>query len=188
MAGSSPTLDQVISSNGSTLTAKRNIANAGFNLTFSGTGFSIVNGGSGLVQQNSAGTFNWASFVNTNAHWQFGYVTPPLSSAVYNHGTIDIDSLMNFNVPGNISIVNAGHGLNITEGSNSKVGQTSLTSGTKAVSISGLTTSSRAFVQLVSQSGTVTTTVAYIAVCTSNTLTISAVTVAGTNTDNKLDD
>jgi hypothetical protein len=67
----------------------------------------------------------------------------------------------------------------ITEGSNGRVGQTSLTSGTKAITISGLTTSSRAFVTLVAQAGTSTTVYQYIAVCTSNTLTITAVTTAG---------
>ena len=66
-------------------------------------------------------------------------------------------------------------------------GQTTLVSGTKAITISGLTTSSRAFVQIVSQGGTVSTTVDYEAVCTSNTLTINAVTNAGTNVLNTLD-
>lgn len=69
-------------------------------------------------------------------------------------------------------------------------GQTSLSSGTKAVSITagaGVSSSSKAFVTLVSQSGTVTTTIQYIAVCTTNTVTISAVTTAGTNALNTLD-
>jgi hypothetical protein len=61
----------------------------------------------------------------------------------------------------------------------SPVGQTTLVSGTKAITITGLTTSSKAFCQLVSQGGTVTTTQVYGAVCTSNTLTITALTTAG---------
>ena len=58
-------------------------------------------------------------------------------------------------------------------------GQTTLVSGTKAITISGLTTSSRAFVTLVSPSGA-SSTVQYQAVCTSNTLTIQANVAAGT--------
>jgi hypothetical protein len=77
--------------------------------------------------------------------------------------------------------------LTITEGSNGRVGQVALIAGTKAITITGLTTSSRGFVQLVSQGGTVTTTVGYEVVCTSNTLTISAVTSAGSNALNNLD-
>jgi len=80
---------------------------------------------------------------------------------------------------GNFTLSTAGNKLNITEGTNGSVGQTTLVSGTKAITISGLTTSSRAFVTLVSQGGTVTTTVGYAAVCTSNTLTITALTSAG---------
>jgi hypothetical protein len=67
----------------------------------------------------------------------------------------------------------------MNETNNKFVGQTTLASGTKAISITGVTTSSRAIVTLVSQGGTVTTTVAYAAVCTSGTLTITALTNAG---------
>lgn len=80
---------------------------------------------------------------------------------------------------GNITSGVAGKGLFITEGTNGRVGQTTLVSGTKAITISGLTTSSRAFVQLVSPSGTTLTT-SYQAVCTSNTLVIQANVAAGT--------
>lgn len=69
----------------------------------------------------------------------------------------------------------------------SNAGQTTLIAGTKAITITGLTTSSIAFVQLVSQGGTVTTTVGYEAVCTTNTLTINAITNAGSNALNTLD-
>lgn len=65
------------------------------------------------------------------------------------------------------------------------IGQTTLVAGTKAVSITGVTTSSRAFVTLVSQGGTSTTVYDYKCVCTSGTITISAESVAGAlvNTD-----
>lgn len=59
------------------------------------------------------------------------------------------------------------------------IGNTTLVSGTKAISITGVTTSSIAFVQLVSQGGTSTTVYAYKIVCTSGTITITAETVAG---------
>lgn len=69
--------------------------------------------------------------------------------------------------------------LIIGEGTNGSVGQTTLVAGTKAISITGVTTSTRAIVTLVSQGGTVTTTINYAAVCTSGTLTITALTSAG---------
>lgn len=58
-------------------------------------------------------------------------------------------------------------------------GQTTLVSGTKAISIAGVTTSSKAFVALVTPSG-VTLTIQYQAVCTSNTVTLQANVAAGT--------
>lgn len=64
--------------------------------------------------------------------------------------------------------------------------QIALVSGTKAITISGLSTTSRAMIQLVSQSGAAST-VNYTAACTSNTLTITAVTSAGNNTTNTSD-
>lgn len=82
-------------------------------------------------------------------------------------------------INGNLTLGTAGNALLITEGSNGRVGQTALTLGTVAVTITGLTTSSRAFITLVSPSG-VTLTTQYQAVCTSNTLTIQANVAAGT--------
>lgn len=55
-----------------------------------------------------------------------------------------------------------------------------LVAGTKAVTISGVTTSSTAIVSLVSVGGTVTTTWNYTVVCTANTVTITALTNTGT--------
>ncbi len=56
-------------------------------------------------------------------------------------------------------------------------GQTVLVTGTKAITISGLTTSSKAFVQLVAPTGA-SLTVDMQAVCTTNTLTITALIAA----------
>lgn len=58
-------------------------------------------------------------------------------------------------------------------------GQTTLVAGTKAITITGLTTSSIALVTLVS-SLTGSSTVTYQAVCTANTLTLRANVAAGT--------
>ncbi len=80
---------------------------------------------------------------------------------------------------GNLTLGTAGNALFITEGTNGRVGQVALVSGTKAITITGITTSSRAFITLVSPVGT-TATVEVQAVCTSNTLTIQANVAAGT--------
>lgn len=87
-------------------------------------------------------------------------------------------------VTGNVALMTAGNKLKITEGTNGSLGQTTLVAGTKAITITGLATTSRAIVTFVSVGGTVTTTWQYAAVCTSNTLTITALTNAGaTNTN-----
>lgn len=80
---------------------------------------------------------------------------------------------------GNLVLATAGNKIFIKEGTDGSVGQTTLVSGTKAITINGLTTSSRAFVTLVTPSG-VTLTTTYQAVCTANTLTIQANVAAGT--------
>lgn len=64
--------------------------------------------------------------------------------------------------------------------------QTALVSGTKAVTIAGLTNTSMAWAQLVSQSGAALTA-AVRAPCTTNTVTVSALTNAGNNTVNTSD-
>lgn len=78
-----------------------------------------------------------------------------------------------------------GSELKIAEGTNGSAGQTTLVTGTKAITITGVTTSSRCFIQAVSQGGTVSTTFEYAAVCTANTLTITALTTG--NVTNTLD-
>jgi hypothetical protein len=57
--------------------------------------------------------------------------------------------------------------------------QTTLVLGTKALSITGVTTSSHAYATLVTQGGTSTAVYSYSAVCTSGTVTVTAETVAG---------
>lgn len=79
---------------------------------------------------------------------------------------------------------------NIVMSQNSQViilasSNTTLVAGTKAISVTGVTTSSHAFVNAVSQGGTVSTTFEYAAVCTSGTLTITALTTG--NVTNTLD-
>jgi len=58
-------------------------------------------------------------------------------------------------------------------------GQTTLVSGTKAITIAGLTSSNLGFISLVA-SNTGSSTVTYQAVCTTNTLTLRANVAAGT--------
>jgi len=70
-------------------------------------------------------------------------------------------------------------GISITTGANSRAGDATLSSGTIAITISGLTTSSRAQVTRTVASGTTLTT-GVTAVCTANTLTITADVAAGT--------
>jgi len=88
-----------------------------------------------------------------------------------------------FNHVGNVVLTTAGNKIFIKEGSNGSSGQTALTAGVAAITISGLTTSTRAQITFVSIGGTVTTTWQYKAVCTANTLTITAIDNTGaTNT------
>ena len=181
---------------GSTLTGANTITTSAGNLQITlGTSNFILNGPGLIEQQNTAATFTYASEIGTSvtSHYGWGYLTPG-NGGSFTHGIVEYDSLMNVTFPANVSFTGAGsfimpigNTLKVTEGAGGRCGQVALTSGTKAISISGVTTSSRAFVTLVSQGGTTTTTAAYIGVCTSNTLTISAVTAAGTNTVNGSD-
>ncbi len=86
----------------------------------------------------------------------------------------------NTRLDGNLKLGTAGNRLFIAEGAGTGfVGQTTLVSGTKVITIAGLTTSSRAYPGFVSQGGTSTGVFQYSMVCTANTLTITAVTAAG---------
>lgn len=69
--------------------------------------------------------------------------------------------------------------LTFSAATNKMCGQATLVAGTIAITITGLTTSHRAFVQLVT-ANTTALTVQYQAVCTANTLTIQANVAAGT--------
>jgi hypothetical protein len=80
---------------------------------------------------------------------------------------------------GNISLATAGNKIFIKEGTGGSLGQTSLVSGTKAVTVTGVTTSTRCLTQLVTPSGTTLTTT-YQCVCTANTVTLQANVAAGT--------
>ncbi len=80
---------------------------------------------------------------------------------------------------GNLALITAGNKLFIKEGTGGSLGQTTLVAGTISITISGVTTATRAFITLVTPTGTTLTTT-YQAVCTANTLTIQANVAAGT--------
>lgn len=90
-----------------------------------------------------------------------------------------VDNSGNAIVKNNLTLNTAGSRLFITEGSNGSVGQTTLVAGTKAITVTGITTATRAIVTMVAPGNTSLTT-SYQAVCTSNTLTIQADVAAGT--------
>jgi hypothetical protein len=160
----------------------------------SGTSNDPITAASGTVTNMATNRVQQATFTATNTGVVYTNSAslvidgPPIASTnvtqtnAYSLEIVQGNSIFN----GDVKLGTAGNALRITEGSNGRVGQVALVSGTKAITITGLTTSSRAFLQLVSQGGTVTTTVNYEGVCTSNTLTINAVTNAG-NTLNTLD-
>jgi hypothetical protein len=104
------------------------------------------------------------------------YINGAATNATANYA---LHSIGNNLFTGNVTLGTAGNRLFITEGSNAPVGQVALVSGTKAITITGITTSSRVFVQLVTPSGSAST-IETQAVCTSNTLTIQANIAAGT--------
>lgn len=116
--------------------------------------------GSGSAELINAGTTTAASGGTFTSKWK-------------------VDDGGNSTQTGNITLATAGNKLVITEGTNGRVGNTTLSAGTIAITISGLTTSSRAFVTRTVASGTTLTT-GVTAVCTSNTLTITADVAAGT--------
>jgi len=60
------------------------------------------------------------------------------------------------------------------------IGKATLVSGTKAISIAGVTTSSIPIITFVSAGGTISTTTHYAGVCTAGTLTITALTSTST--------
>lgn len=66
------------------------------------------------------------------------------------------------------------------ETNNKFINQATLVSGTKAITITGVTAASRVFITFVGTGGTVSTTWQYQGVCTTNTLTLTAITNTGT--------
>jgi lysophospholipase L1-like esterase len=98
------------------------------------------------------------------------------TSSITDQGALTVTSLSTFNGGTLFALAQK---IGITEGSGGRVGQVALVAGTVAVTISGLTTSSRAFLTRVI-SNTTSLTTGYNAVCTSNTLTITADVSAGT--------
>jgi len=122
------------------------------------------------------GTVGNMSFLNDNTSGNINFAAGGVSSAQMTLSSAGSLSLAN----GNITLGTAGNKLVITEGTNGRVGQVALTSGVATVSISGLTSSSRAFMGFVAQGGTSTTVWQYKMVCTTGTLTITAIDVTGT--------
>lgn len=80
---------------------------------------------------------------------------------------------------GNLTLGSVGNKILVKEGSGGFMGQATLSSGTIAITVSGVTTSTRCFLTRVTPSGTTLTT-DYDCVCTSNTVTIQADVAAGT--------
>ena len=92
-----------------------------------------------------------------------------IGAPVYTHGDITTTG-------GNL-VIGTGR---LTVGAN-VAGQTTLVAGTKAITVTGLTTASLAFVSVVSAvPGAGNLTVSHRAVCTTNTITITALVAAGT--------
>jgi len=137
----------------------------------------FTTGGGVLINKKASASFGSIVGGASGAYTlQIGYLT---NGTAFSNGGVLLDSFNNVTVNGNLTLNTVGAVLSIAEGTNGRVGQTTLVAGTKAITISGLTTSSRAFVQLVTPN-TVALTVQYKAVCTANTLTITADVAAGT--------
>lgn len=159
-----------------------------YNLAFTGD----FSNGVAQINNVSVNDGNVTSLINTGGLFYTSKipVTDFFSSNLlrfitFTSGTIAIDKAPTSTLVGNLLIQADG---TVDQKANIlAVGQVALTSGTKAITISGVRTTSRAFITLVSQNGTTTTTQSYEAVCTQNTLTLNAVTNAGTNTVNASD-
>lgn len=142
------------------------IAGSGANINISAgaTQYAKLFGGTGNFTFQTGGTFTDGGYrVDIRSTGTNGYLRS---------GNLIVDASGNAQISTLSKII-------VTEGTNGRVGQATLTAGTVAITISGLTTSSRAFVQLVSPN-TTSSTASYQAVCTSNTLTIQANIAAGT--------
>jgi len=150
--------------------------------------YGLVSLGSGAFDGSTSGFFTGAAAGTLIA----GNLASGSTSDLLNLGTagvsgIKVTSAGNTTIAGTLTVALAKNVI-ITEGSSGRAGQTTLVAGTKAITVTGITTNSRAFVTLVAQGGTSTTVYQYQAVCTANTLTISAVSVVGAliNTDTSI--
>lgn len=94
-----------------------------------------------------------------------GFGTNAPTSTLHVVGTTRLD--------GNVTLPTAGNKILLKEGSGGFMGQVALTAGTNAVTVSGVTTSTRCFPALVTPSGA-SLTVNYQCVCTANTVTLQA--------------
>lgn len=143
----------------------------------SGTAGAGFTGRLGLYIENAAGT----DAVGAAIDWVGTTVTAGSEQTDINFCTRTAGAAINKNFImdgiGNLKLNNIGGGLYVKEGTNGRMGVTTLVAGTVAISIASVTTSTRAFVQLVISGGTIGN--GYKAVCTSGTLTITSITAAG---------
>lgn len=104
--------------------------------------------------------------------------TLSVSTPIAGSGTT-ITTIAAIECDGNFLLPTIGNKIIIKEGTGGFMGQVALVAGTKAITVTGVTTSSRAFVTLVTP-GSTTLTTTYQAVCTANTITLQANVAAGT--------
>ncbi len=161
------------------------IVTTGLDLTSSGT---IVN--SGAITPTSTNTSDIGSTSLRYGHFYGGQADFSIGATIGGSTTAGAPTL---DVIGNIGSTTLAVNSPVYTNANSILttsvpagyftfrgaGQTTLVSGTKAVTVTGVTTGSQAFVTLVTPTG-VTLTTAYQAVCTSGTVTIQANVAAGT--------
>lgn len=142
-------------------------------------GLTSNNAGVDYVQIRNTPTWNLTgSYTGTISGYKYEPTNTSLTGVTAHNafwatsGDVKLDN-------GNLILGTVGNKISIKEGSGGFMGQAALTAGTNAITVSGVTTSSRCFVQLVTPSGTTLTT-EYQCVCTSNTVTIQANVAAGT--------
>jgi len=158
--------------------------NAGVSATLSGNTIDNLKcygntGASGVIMDGTNATISNSYFEDGNISFGDSLVNAVVQNTYLNNPTI-YNANANFkNVYNATATVLGSKGIALTEGTNNRIGQTTLVTGTKAITISGLTTGSRAIVTMVTPSGTTLTT-SYQGVCTANTLTIQANVAAGT--------
>ena len=156
--------------------------NAGINSPFNPNSFSIYNT---AAASTSAGIVAWNVHANP---FKVG-INGTLKLQVNNNGLLLVGGQLYSNGAGaqvqdsgDLALTKAGSALRVHSGTAGDFyGDATLSSGTIAITITGMVSTDRAFVQLTSVSGTLGA--AYTAVCTTNTLTIKSVTTSGsTNT------